>query len=397
MTPETVFTSRLAGRRLLDSEGLVIGRVKDVVLVSASGADAPRAIGLVVTLHRRQIFVSLSRVAEVSVDGVSLEGSSVDLGRFSRRPGEILASELYDRKVDGGIVLDVGLERSADHVEWEVSALAIGQRRGLLRQPTDVVPWGKYRELFESEVGSQIAGLRDLHPTDLAGVVEGLPAAGRRQLADALQDEELADVLQEMPEADQIRFLAGLGVERVADIVEEMEPDDAADLLAAMPAAERQQLLAEMPSERAADLRRLLSYDATTAGGLMTSRPMVVTPEVPVAEVLARIRQPGTGVTLAAQIYVCEPPSVTPTGRYLGTVGFQRLLRELPSAPVGQCIDSSGFIRTDLPEGEVAARLAAYNLVSVAVCDEAGRLVGAVTVDDVLDRLLPANWRKRGD
>jgi Mg/Co/Ni transporter MgtE len=183
----------------------------------------------------------------------------------------------------------------------------------------------------------------------------------------------------------------------VADVVEEMEPDDAADLLAAMSAAERQQLLAEMPSEREADLRRLLSYDATTAGGLMTSTPVVVTPEVPVAEVLARIRQPGTGVSLAAQIYVCEPPSVTPTGRYLGTVGFQRLLRELPSAPVGQCIENSGFIRTDLAESEVAARLAAYNLVGVAVCDEAGRLVGAVTVDDVLDRLLPANWRKRGD
>ena len=396
MTP-TVYTSRLTGRRLLDSEGLVIGRVKDVVLVPASGADPPRAIGLVVTLNRRQIFVSLGRVGEVSVDGISLEGSSVDLGRFSRRAGEILASELYDRKVDGGIVLDVGLERSADRVAWEVSVLAIGQRRGLLRQPSDVVPWSKHRELFDSEVGSEIAGLRDLHPTDLAGVVEGLPAAGRRQLADALQDEELADVLQEMPEADQIGFLAGLGLERVADIVEEMEPDDAADLLAVMPAAERQQLLAEMPSERAADLRRLLSYDAATAGGLMTSTPVVVAPEAPVAEVLARIRQAGTGVALAAQVYVCEPPSVTPTGRYLGTVGFQRLLRELPSAPVGQCLDNSGFIRTDLPDREVAARLAAYNLVGVAVCDEAGRLVGAVTVDDVLDRLLPANWRKRGD
>jgi Mg/Co/Ni transporter MgtE len=176
-----------------------------------------------------------------------------------------------------------------------------------------------------------------------------------------------------------------------------MEPDDAADLLAVMPAAQRQQLLAEIPSERAADLRWLLSYDAATAGGLMTSRPVVVTPEVPVAEVLARIRQSGPGVSLAAQIYVCEPPSVTPTGRYLGTVGFQRLLRELPSAPVGQCIESSGFIRTDLPDREVAARLAAYNLVGVAVCDEGGRLVGAVTVDDVLDRLLPENWRKRGD
>lgn len=397
MTPETVFTSRLTGRRLLDSEGLVIGRVKDVVLAPAYGVDPPSAIGLVVTLHRRQIFVSLGRVAEVSVDGISLEGSSVDLGRFRRWAGEILASELYDRKVDGGVVLDIGIVRSADGVGWELATLAIGQRRGLLRQPSVVVPWIKHRELFDAGVSSQIAGLRDLHPTDLAGVVESLPAAGRRQLADALHDEELADVLQEMPEADQIGFLAGLGVERVADIVEEMEPDDAADLLAAMSSAERQQLLGEMPPERAADLRRLLSYEATTAGGLMTSRPIVVTPEVPVAEVLARIRQPGTGLSLAAQVYVCESPSVTPTGRYLGTVGFQRLLRELPSAPVGQCIESSGFIRTDLPEREVAARLAAYNLVAVAVCNDAGRLVGAVTVDDVLDRLLPANWRKRGD
>src|SRR5215472_10529109 len=125
MAPETVFTSRLTGRRLLDSEGLVIGRVKDVVLMSASGSDPPRATGLVVTLHRRQIFVSLSRVAEVSVDGVSLEGSSVDLGRFSRRVGEILASELYDRKVDGGVVLDVGVVRCADRLGWEVSVLAI--------------------------------------------------------------------------------------------------------------------------------------------------------------------------------------------------------------------------------------------------------------------------------
>lgn len=397
MTPETVFTSRLTGRRLLDSEGLVIGRVKDVVLAPAYGVDPPSAIGLVVTLHRRQIFVSLGRVAEVSVDGISLEGSSVDLGRFRRWAGEILASELYDRKVDGGVVLDIGIVRSADGVGWELATLAVGQRRGLLRQPSVVVPWIKHRELFDTGVSSQIAGLRDLHPTDLAGVVESLPAAGRRQLADALHDEELADVLQEMPEADQIGFLAGLGVERVADIVEEMEPDDAADLLAAMSPAERQQLLGEMPPERAADLRRLLSYEATTAGGLMTSRPVVVTPEVPVAEVLARIRQPGTGLSLAAQVYVCESPSVTPTGRYLGTVGFQRLLRELPSAPVGQCIESSGFIRTDLPEREVAARLAAYNLVAVAVCNDAGRLVGAVTVDDVLDRLLPAKWRKRGD
>jgi CBS domain-containing protein len=399
MTAGLIFTSRLAGRRLLDSEGLSIGRVKDVVLLAATATDPPRALGLVVTLQRRQIFVSLGRVAEMSVDGVSLDGSSVDLGRFGRRAGEILASDIYDKPAGDGVVLDVGiLPAGTGRGRWEVSALAIGQRRGLLRHPGTIVPWDKHRELFDADGdGSQIARFRDMHPTDLAGVVESLPAAGRRQLADALQDEELADVLQEMPEQDQIGFLAGLGVERIADVIEQMEPDDAADLLAEMPVGEREQLLAEMPRARSAELRRLLSYDAATAGGLMTSQPVIVTPEVPVAEVLARIRQPAKAVTEAAQVYVCEPPAITPTGRFLGAVGFQRLLREPPSEPVGHCIEESSYVRPDLPEREVAARLAAYNLVGVAVCDDTGRLLGAVTVDDVLDRLLPADWRKKGE
>jgi Mg/Co/Ni transporter MgtE len=98
----------------------------------------------------------------------------------------------------------------------------------------------------------------------------------------------------------------------------------------------------------------------------------------------------------AAQVYVCEPPTLTPTGRYLGSVGFQRLLRRAPSIPVGECIEGRVYVRPELPESELAARMAAYNLIGVAVCDNAGRLVGAVTVDDVLDRLLPAGWRRTG-
>jgi Mg/Co/Ni transporter MgtE len=174
-----------------------------------------------------------------------------------------------------------------------------------------------------------------------------------------------------------------------------MQPDDAADLLAEMPAGQRDRLLSDMEPGPAADLRRLLTYSPATAGGLMTSQPLIVTPDLSVAEVLARIRLPSKGVTEAAQVYVCEPPSITPTGRYLGSVGFQRLLREAPSVPVGQCIDESSFIRTSLPEQAVATRMAAYNLISIAVCDDVGRLVGAITVDDVLDRLLGADWRRR--
>ena len=152
-----------------------------------------------------------------------------------------------------------------------------------------------------------------------------------------------------------------------------------------------------MEAVQAADLRRLLRYEPTTAGGLMTSQPLVVTPEMPVAEVLARVRDPDMPVTSAVQVFVCEPPMTTPTGRYLGSVGFQRLLRRAPATEVGECVESSVFVRPDLPEPELAARLAAYNLISVAVCDEDGRLVGAVTVDDVLDHLLPVGWRRTGD
>ena len=396
MTAEPVFTSRLSGRRLLDFEGLSIGKVNDVVILQPAGTDPPRALGLVVTVQRRQIFVSLSRVGEMSVEGVYLDGSSVDLGHFSQRAGEILASKLYSRPVSNGVVLDVGIVTSPNGRGWEVSVLAIGQHRSLRRHTATLVPWEKHRDLFDAgDNGEQIAGLRDMHPHDLAGAVEIMPAAGRRQLAEAMQDEELADLLQEMPESDQIKFLAGLGTERIADIIEEMDPDDAADLLAEMPAEQREQLLTDMQPERAKDLRRLLTYDATTAGGLMTSQPLIVTPDTSVAEVLARIRQPSMGISEAAQVYVCEPPGMTPTGRFLGTVGFQRLLREAPSTPMGQCIEESSFVRPSLSQRAVATRMAAYNLIGIAVCDDAGRLVGAVTVDDVLDRLLPADWRKR--
>jgi Mg/Co/Ni transporter MgtE len=269
--------------------------------------------------------------------------------------------------------------------------------RGLRLRGTTIEPWDRHKELFEAgPLGDQLASLRDLRPADLAFAVEGMSPSRRSQIAAALDDEELADLLEEMPEQDQIPLLAGLGLERGAGVVEEMQPDDAADLLGEMPAEQRERLLTAMEAVQAADLRRLLRYDAKTAGGLMTSEPLVVTPEVAVAEVLARVRDPHMPVALAAQVYVCEPPMTTPTGRYLGSVGFQRLLRRPPAMEVGKCVEASFFVRPDLPERELAARFAAYNLVSVAVCDEDGCLLGAVTVDDVLDRLLPAGWRTTG-
>src|SRR5208282_5195567 len=398
MTEGPVFTSRLTGRQLLDSEDLAIGRVRDVVILPTAGGEPPWVLGLVVTLQRRQIFVNLGRVAEISIDGVHLRGGTVDLRRFNRRTGEILVSELYGQPAGAARVVDVGIVPSKSRRGgWDVSVLAIGHGRllGLRTSSATIEPWDKYPELFKAgELAEQLVQLREMHPTDLANAVKALPDARRRQLAEALQDDELADLLEELPEQDQVRLLAGFATERSADVVEEMQPDDAADLLAEMAPEQRERLLAAMESVQAEDLRRLLRYDATTAGGLMTSQPLIAPPDTPVAEALAQIRQPEIAATAAAQIYVCEPPTTTPTGRYLGAVGFQQLLRQPPAATIGDCIQESGFVRPDLSETEVARRMAAYNLIGVAVCDGAGRLLGAITVDDVMDRILPADWRK---
>jgi CBS domain-containing protein len=398
MTGGQIFTSRLSGRPLLDSDELAIGRIRDVVILPAVGGGPPRALGLVVTLQRRAIFVNLGRIKEISIDGAHLRGGPVDLDRFTRQAGEILVSELYGRDAGAGTVVDVAIAPGEQQRGgWEVCAVAVAEGRRLRHRGTTVVPWDEHPELFRAgPVAEQLASLREMRPADVAAAVGGMPPSRRDQIAAVLDDEELADLLEEMAEQDQVRLLAGLGLERSADVVEEMQPDDAADLLAEMPAEQRERLLAAMEAVQAADLRRLLRYDAMTAGGLMTSQPLIVTPATPVAEVLARIGDPDMPVTTAAQVYVCEPPMATPTGRYLGSAGFQRLLRQPPSALVGECTEASVFVRPDMPERQLAARLAAYNLISVAVCDQDGRLVGAVTVDDVLDHLLPADWRTIG-
>jgi CBS domain-containing protein/sporulation protein YlmC with PRC-barrel domain len=404
--PETqVFTARLTGRPLLDSDGRTIGRVRDVVIWPVAGTEPPRALGLVVTLRRRRtIFVPFGRIKEVSAEGAQLSGGTVDLDPFRQRTGEIMASSLYGRRTSAGTVADVAIaHRELARSRWQVTVLAVtrGSRAmGVLSgHGPDIIPWGECRELFEpGPLAEQLTSLREMAPADLATAFDALPQARRGELAAVLDDEELADLLEEMPEQDQIRLLNSLGsLERSADVVEEMEPDDAADLLGEMPPEQRERLLTAMQTVQADDLRRLLRYDKSTAGGLMTSQPLVFAPDTPVAEVLARVRDRDLPATTAAQVYVCEPPMLTPTGRYLGSVGFQRLLRRAPSIPIGECIEARVYVTPELPQRELAARLAAYDLIGVAVCDEAGRLLGAVTVDDVLDHLLPAGWRRIGE
>src|SRR6202000_311812 len=241
-----VFTARLTGRPLLDSYGRAIGRVRDVVIWPVAGQEPPRALGLVVQLRRRQIFVPFGRIREVSAEGAQLLGGTVDLDPFTQRAGEILASSLYGRRTDAGTVADVAItNRELARDRWQVTALAVTKGRMLRAHGPEIISWDECRELFEpGPLAEQLTSLREMAPADLASAYAALPHARRSQLAASLDDEELADLLEEMPEQDQIRLLDSLGnLERSADVVEEMEPDDAADLLGEMPPEQRERLV----------------------------------------------------------------------------------------------------------------------------------------------------------
>jgi CBS domain-containing protein len=396
---DLIYAFRVMRLPMLEVDGAPFGRVADIVLAPTHRGEPPRVLGFVVATERSRIFVNAARLASLDNGGARLRSSTIDLKPFQKRAGELLVgADLLDRRVGNEVVTDLALRPSANRTWfWEVAAVALGRSNPLRRRRTvRVVDWEEVAFLFAtSPEAAEVASLRDLRPADVAAAIRNLPLHRRKQLAEVMEDERLADLLEELPEAEQLRIVEGLGLERVVSVLEEMAPDDAADLLAEMPGEQRTRILDAMEPEEAADLRRLLTYGEATAGGLMTSEPLVATPTTRVAEALARVRDPDQPVAVAAQVFVCQPPTATPTGTYLGTVGFQRLLREPPSTELGRILDEEPPIPPDLPDKEVAERLAAYNLLAVPVCDELGRLLGAVTVDDVLDHTLPVGWRQR--
>lgn len=409
-----VFVARLAGTAVFDPLGDQVGRVRDVVvLVRAKGA--PRAVGLVVEVPgRRRVFLPLTRVTSVDAGQVISTGL-VNMRRFEQRAMETLVvSELLDRTVtfvDGSgqaTVEDVSIakQRTGD---WFVDQLFVRRRtqqKGALglrrRGDTLVVPVDAVTGLAGS-TGTQGAALlleayEDLKPADLADVLHDLGDTRRLQVATALDNERLADVLEELPEDDQVAILSGLDTDRAADVLEAMQPDDAADLLHELPDEQAAELLELMEPEEARDVRRLLAYEEDTAGGLMTTEPVILGPETTIATALAQIRRQDLPPALAAMVFVARPPLETPTGRFLGVAHFQKLLREPPHASVGSVVDTdTEWVTPDAPLGRVTRLLAAYDLLALPVLDTEKRLLGAVSVDDVLDHMLPDDWRESDD
>jgi Mg/Co/Ni transporter MgtE len=356
------------------------------------------------------------RVTAIEPQAVTLNTGTVSLRRLHLRPGEALAvGQILDSRVRvddpdltdlAGIdvtVVDLGIERTRTR-DWVVSRVAVRTgRRGLRRRgETHVVDWTHVHGLTPTDlnlpgqgVAQALQQFEGMRAADVANALRELPGKRRDEIAAALDDERLADVLQELPPDDQTEVLKNLEPERAADVLEAMDPDDAADLLGELPDAEAESLLERMDPEDSEPVRRLLTHSPDTAGGLMTPEPIIVTASTTVAEALARVRDPDVTPAAASLVFVVRPPTSTPTGKYLGCAHVQALLREPPAHLVG------GIIDTDLsrlhPEDSletVTRYFATYNMVCGPVVDDQGHLVGAVSVDDLLDEILPRDWRE---
>jgi CBS domain-containing protein/sporulation protein YlmC with PRC-barrel domain len=401
-----VFIARLAGIAVFDPNGDQVGKVRDVVVTLRYGSDPPRVLGLVVEFQpRRRIFCPMTRVTAIDSGAVVTTGL-LNMRRFEQRHNETLViGELLDRTVtlletDEQVrVQDVGMQQDRCR-DWTVSRIYVKKGGGGFRRrgETMQVDWDAVSglSLADPEQGTEhlLATVEKLRAADLANVLHELSPKRRIDVARQLSDQKLADVLEELPEDDRVEIIRGLEDERAADVLEEMSPDDAADLLAELPPETAEALLALVEPDDAEDLRRLLTYDEATAGGMMTTEPVILPPDATVADALARIRDHDLSPALAAQVYVVRAPFETPTGKYLGVAHFQRLLREPPSTLVSSVLDGElEPIGPDAPLAQVTRYFATYNLVSLPVVDESDHLLGSVTVDDVVDHMLPDNWR----
>jgi CBS domain-containing protein len=401
-----IFLAKLAGTPVFDPNGDRVGKVRDAVAANPTQSANPRILGFIVEIpQRRRIFIPATRVTSIEDGGLFVTGS-LNIRRYQPRQGEVaLLEELLDREValrsgkDVAIVEDLGIELT-DSKDWRLSLVHVKRReRGIRRNSSHTLAWNEIE--YESRLSapqvdpiSEEVGL--MSAQEVAATLRELEIKERAELVKNLDDDKLADVLEEMDDADRVELVTNLEEERIADVLGEMAPDDAADVLKEVDTKTAEELLNLMEETDAEDVRRLMKYEDYSAGGMMTTDPVILDVNATVADALAAVRRKELAPALASQVFVCRAPLETPTGRLIGVVHLQELLREPPALNLGLIVDSTETaLAPEAGLNEVVKSLANYNLIALPVVDEHHRLLGAVTVDDVLDHLLPENWRNR--
>ena len=403
-----VFLARLAGTSVFDPNGDRVGRVRDAVISRPTSNKSPRVRGLVVELPpKRKIFIPLSRIIEISAEQV-VSTSVLNMRRLQLHSDEILGlADLRNTTIaiqNNPIkqkIVDLAMGYDTKSKEWSITSVFVKGINSNFMRRTDntLVPWSevKFGDKLNSSTEAENIALQisQMRAADAAKHLLTLNTELRWRVSQDLDDETLAGVIEELPEDDRVALIGRLEETRAVDVLEEMDPDDAADLLSELPPETAATYLELMEPGDAEDLRRLLTYGDYTAGGMMSSDPVVLAPDATVAQALAAVREEEISPAMASQVFVVRPPTDTPTGRFLGVAHIQRLLRETPSTAISAVLDTDlAPVSPGATLSEVTRLFATYNLVALPVTDDAGRLVGAITADDLIDHMLPENWRE---
>jgi magnesium transporter len=405
-----IYLSQVLGRPILDLEGERVATLKDVIVRLGEG-DHPPVAGFVARYRRRDFFLPRWRISDFGEHGVRLNSDILDLRPFMRRDGEVLlARDVLDKQlidVDGKRVVrvnDVQIIEAAN--EWhvtgaDVSLLGLWRRLApaFLRstRPVEVIDWADVGYLATDAATVQLKSHRGklarLHPVEIARLAEAFSYQQGAEIVESLDDDTAAETLEEMAAERQAQILGDMDEERAADILERMSPDEAADVLGDLPEGKAEDLLNLMQDDEQSEVAELLPYEDDTAGGLMTTEFVTLPHDLTVGEALARLREMAETPNMIYYLYVVAAED---SWKLIGVIALRNLILADPSAPLEDVMRSDLQVaHPDDNAADVAQKVAEYNLLALPVVDEAGDILGIVTVDDAIEILLPKGWRQR--
>jgi CBS domain-containing protein/sporulation protein YlmC with PRC-barrel domain len=411
--PDVIHLSSVAGSPLLDSAGERLGRVEDVIVRMDQRQGLPPVAGLKARIGGRELFVPIDHVEQLGPDAVRTSTTKLNLAQFDRRPGELLLrSDVLDRSVINVATARLVRAHEVDLVcqdgAWRVAGIDPSLRprfwrllprhfRGHDTEHKQFIPWTDLEPFLGHVPTSRLKlatrRLRGLHPAQIADLVEAASHEEGEEILEAVgEDKELeADVFEELDDEHQVEFLRERSDKEAAAVLARMASDDAADLLLELDQERRIPILNLLPAAKQRKIRSLLGFNPSTAGGMMNPDFVSLPADATVGEALARVRSSDLGPQQVSIVCLLDED-----GKLAGALTLAELVRADVHQRVGGVSDSTPptvVAEADLPD--VALVMTDYNLIAIPVLDGDGKPVGIIAVDDVLEQLLPEEWRWR--
>ncbi|TMD58939.1 MAG: magnesium transporter [Chloroflexi bacterium] len=393
----------------MDESGREIGKLKDLVITArdqfplvqalvVAGRDGTRIVSAADVLSYTELRVRGEGRSDGMIDGIHVARDIQDKQIVDTHGAKVVRVNDLQFSENGGALrlvgADVGvrglLRRLGVEAPLERVATAVG--RDL---PRGIIPWHLVEPIAAGPAAVRLTiphqKLALLHPADIADIVEEMTADERRTVFEQLDVETAAEALAEVEPEMQASVLADLPEERAADILEEMGPDEAADVLQDLPVERRDELIDLMQKDESEDVEELLSYDENTAGGIMTTNYVALPGSLKASEAIDKLRALKPDPESAYYLYVIDTQD-----RLVGVVSLRDLVVASPDERLADIMNKQVLkAEAHTNKEEVAAIIAKYDLLALPIVDQKGRLIGAVTVDDVVELMLPRGWRKR--